>query len=258
MSTLLAKPWIGEFGHELFGWQGHLRTIAGNYDKVCVSSRSGNEYLYSDFCTEFIPFDPKGTETSTHFLKDINREDSDFVENIYKGRVGDVMEARTQYNNGSPKFVKLGRTDKRYAYDIVVHPRSTDKWDTGYRNWPLDKWNEFIERFSDYRIALVGTCSQSLSLKGVTDHRDKSLTTLGRIMASSKSCVGPSSGPIHFASLCGCPHVVWSGNEGGQMIRNRDRYERHWNPFITPVTMIDNEGWQPSVETVARALRRYI
>ena len=38
---------------------------------------------------------------------------------------------------------------------------------------------------------------------------------------------GPSSGPMCLASLCGCPHVVWSKPS------NRIRYEKNWNPLKT-------------------------
>ncbi len=33
---LLAGPWVGEFGWELFCWQGHLRRISKNYNKTIV------------------------------------------------------------------------------------------------------------------------------------------------------------------------------------------------------------------------------
>lgn len=36
MKTLLASHWVGEFGWELFGWQGHLRRISKEYDKTNI------------------------------------------------------------------------------------------------------------------------------------------------------------------------------------------------------------------------------
>ena len=53
-TVLVAGPWIGEFGWELFCWQGYIREMSKYYDKVvCVSSRN-SEFLYSDYCDTFV------------------------------------------------------------------------------------------------------------------------------------------------------------------------------------------------------------
>ncbi len=64
MKTLLAGPWIGEFGWELFGWQGCIRILAKKYDEVIVIGRTGHDFLYGDFADIYIDFDPKGWECS--------------------------------------------------------------------------------------------------------------------------------------------------------------------------------------------------
>ena len=63
---LLAGPWVGEFGWELFGWQGFLREHVqkNKYDEVIIASRPGHEVLYSDFCTKFLPCEVNSKKTS--------------------------------------------------------------------------------------------------------------------------------------------------------------------------------------------------
>ena len=42
MSTLFAGPWSGEFGYELFEWQGKLRAMSKDFDKViAVNLKAG-------------------------------------------------------------------------------------------------------------------------------------------------------------------------------------------------------------------------
>jgi len=67
-------------------------------------------------------------------------------------------------------------------------------------------------------------------------------------MASSYVMVGPSSGPIHFAALCGLPQVTWVGKPVGP--RGVRRYTQHWNPFKVPVRVLYDSKWNPSVDTV--------
>src|SRR3954469_497149 len=57
MNTLLAGPWIGELGWELFCWQAHVRKVSENYDKTIVLCKKGHEFLYSDFTDNFVTFE---------------------------------------------------------------------------------------------------------------------------------------------------------------------------------------------------------
>ena len=62
-STLLAGPWVGEFGWELFCWQGIVRSISKDFDKTIVIGRPGHGTIYEDFCDDFIEFDPASYHT---------------------------------------------------------------------------------------------------------------------------------------------------------------------------------------------------
>jgi len=253
MKTLLALPWVGEFGHELFGWQGYLRKYSQDYDKVVVACRPGRELLYADFADEIISYDPGGTETDMHRLRDAKEDLSDFY--INRGYSGIVLRAIGVYNPLLQKFIKFGTASTKEHRDIVIHARSTSKCGTSYRNWGYDLWERFVRAFPDKRIACIGTVSESLGISQTENLRGISLEWLADILASSTVCVGPSSGPMHFASLCGCPHVVWADNRVA-VIDNRKRYEVEWNPFRTPVAFI--EDWQPPVELVIKKVEEML
>ena len=77
--------------------------------------------------------------------------------------------------------------------------------------------------------------------------------TLCGYINQAKCIIGPSSGPIHLASLCGTTQIVWSGHE-----RNKYRYEELWNPHKTKVIYLGDEGWQPSVEHVYKNVKQYL
>ena len=72
---LVAGPWIGEFGWELFGWQGYIRAISKNYVRTICISRPGHGVLYTDFA-EFVAFDPEVDSSTMWMAQDKPRVES--------------------------------------------------------------------------------------------------------------------------------------------------------------------------------------
>jgi hypothetical protein len=69
---------------------------------------------------------------------------------------------------------------------------------------------------------------------------------------------GHSSGPLHLASLCGTPHLVWTNRKTyGMGKTSREKYESWWNPLRTPVTVLDS-GFDPTVDEVAGLIARQL
>jgi hypothetical protein len=154
--------------------------------------------------------------------------------------------------------------------DILIHARNLPKvyYDKqhGNRNWPDKKWEALIQNFKHYSIGYVGSYEGAKAYfmppdYSVMDYRGIGLGVLCNIMAKSKVIVGPSSGPLHLAALCGCPIVVWSHRHKEKSLgghTNRDRYERLLNPFCTAVTVLDKWGWDVPVDRVVEAIGRYL
>lgn len=124
-------------------------------------------------------------------------------------------------------------------------------------------WMALLGELAGLKIAWIGTKREAEAIEHFgTDLRGIPLEMLADVMASSTVIVGPSSGPMHFASLCGLPHVVFSDkrkwNLGGKKGTNWTRYKRYWNPLGTDCTVIDEFDWQPPVSRVMKALEKYL
>lgn len=264
-NTLIAGPWVGEFGWELFCWQAYLRARSKEFDRVVVASRPAMEPLYRDFCHEFIPYEPAGPGVSGY--KNLEEKEwhdptdgRDFREYISgKFHIGfnRAKPQRSAKAFAQQDFKQYGSVRAELKFDIVLHIRQTDKKGSGWRNgWQLDGWQEFLtalQATGDYRICCIGHPQQAGILPGCEDQRGIALDQTFDLLASSRLLAGPSSGPMHLGALCGCPHVVWSGEHG-----NQPKYEHYWNPFKTPVDYIHDETWTPSVElAVERVCKMY-
>lgn len=211
-----------------------------------VCGRAGHEYLYEDFATEYINYDPPSVETNMWMCEGWSWN--------YNGKY-DITIKPDNYMGYDREFIKFGESGDP-QYDIVIHARSTKKYNTGYRNWGRGSWDALTTRFPNTRIASIGTTDGALHIEGTDDKRDIFLKDLCNLMANSTVLVGPSSGPIHLSSLCGLPHVTWSPKNAVGIMSNKDRYERIWNPLKTPVTFIEG-SWNPEVEDIVGAVRKY-
>ena len=259
-NKLLAGPFLGEFGWELFAWQGVLRKMVevGDYNEVVIGCKSGREYLYRDFATKFINIegDDGMADVCTYnrvpplFSADILAAHSDHQ--IFTPHLD-------HYYKREQSFVKFGNKLEK-GYDILVHARNRTV--APYRNWSIDNWSSLIKKFGDFSIASIGSKNNSHLIDGTDDLRGIPLNELCDYMASAYVMATPSSGPGHLASLCGCRHVVWTDNKkrsiNADLFTNRDRYEHMWNPLKTKVVVIDDQEWNPSADSVYHAMTRLI
>lgn len=260
---LLCGPWVGEFGWELFCWQGHLRNLSKDFDEVKVIGRPGHELLYEDFCSEYIEYDPKNTMTNMFFCENYIHPEklinsiphTHYIKGIFN--IGINYTGKKLYDNRGlfrqQKFIKYTNRDIstiKYEYDIIFHCRN--KKTGSERNWDKKKWEE-LKRIlpSDKKICCIGN-HESFYIEGTDDLRGITLSELSNLFNQSKIIVGPSSGPMHFASLCGLKHLVWSSNF------NKLRYEKEWNPLNTEVIFYDYGEWDPDVEEIKKIILKNI
>ena len=200
MKTLFAGPFVGEFGWELFCWQGILRKYCevSNFDKVIISSRKSTEFLYKDFYDEHIEYEPDVYEPDSFFDTDIK---------------------------------------------ILLHSRNTSGagGQTSIRNWDKNKFENVVSHFSNIKFASIGTKQAANHIRGTKDLRDKNVVDY---MASADLIIGPSSGPMHLASLCGLKQLAWG------VENNINRYKYDWNPHNTETQYIVSENWNPDIKEV--------
>jgi hypothetical protein len=264
--TLVAGPWVGEFGWELFAWQAYIRSLSRNFDKTVVISRSNSEHIYRDFADDFIPYDVKTGESDSFFMVgcDLNKAlktiilDNQLQKNenmvlVPPRRVGNPPF--THYTKSIafgnmqivPEYIEF-ESNKNYDYDYVFHARNRQlrKQD----NWSVENWHNLRDSLGG-KIACIGSNSQSMHIEDTDDLRGITFEETVGVIKSSMAVFGPSSGPMHLSSLCGTPHIVWSKKE------NRSRYEEYWNPLKTPVLFLDEHSWHPSAEYVYKRYKNW-
>lgn len=264
--VLVAGPWVGEFGWELFCWQGYVRALSRNYDKTIIISSKNSKFLYEDYCDQFIDFDPKEGQYKDSFykvgfsvtnemwntlIKKTNYDKTKQKLTIFKPRrIGTPPRTHflDEFTFGEytivPEYLKLGKENKEHKKTIVVHARNRDLRPED--NWPEKKWNILVDKIDKtcYNIVSIGLKKESLHIDGTIDKRECEQQELLDILHNAVCIFGPSSGAMHLASLCGCPQIIWSTDY------NYDRYTMNWNPFDSKVVFLSEQGWQPDPEYV--------
>jgi hypothetical protein len=272
-SGVVFGPWIGEFGWELFSWQAYCRAISRKYDKTVVIARPGNNFLYSDFCDDYLAFEPppdgivdshmntavKNFDVVQFMRSSLPEEELNTHEWswLQPTKIGNPPYDHWRASVRVPGFgdvvpeYKLYRGDSRKKVDIVIHAR--DRKIREIDNWSIDAWNNLVKMFPPgTSIACIGSKEESLHLDGTFDARGYCLEQTIGILSSARCILGPSSGPMHLATLSGCPQVVWTSNPK----QNFSRYKYCWNPFYVNVDVISTPTPAPS--DVYKIAEKYI
>ena len=270
MNTLYAGPWVGEFGWELFCWQGYIRRQAQKFDECVVACRKGHETLYLDFA-DVVPQDISCQGADMWECK--GYEIPSFEEVFGCGQEGNHWippskpilryDHTHRLNNQTlfarfkdQDFVHYGSKYSRKGIDLIIHARSQQNkvnagMNSNYRNWPIEKWEQVLDEFPHLTVGCIGTQKGASHVAGA-DLRDLPLNEVCDALACCKAIIGPSSGPIHLAALCCTSQVIWYGPPYDNL--NEQRYLTDWNPFGAPVKIIRDENWNPSVTQVIRQI----
>lgn len=259
--VLFAGPWVGEFGWELLCWQGFLRKVSRGYTTTWVHCPAGREALYADFAARILPHAPyKGTAEC-----DIVKEKDVMARALAEARAlapegADFLHPPLGFQPlRRQEFIAFGKSRRELAVDILFHPRGRSFG--AHRNWERDKWEDLLARLAGrgYRLGCLGVRSATAEIEGpFADHRDKPLAETLDIIASARLVLGPSSGPMHLASLCRVPHLVWTDRRRyARGHSSRDKYERLWNPLGAEALVLDEHGFDPPVEAVLAEVDRF-
>lgn len=268
MSKLFIGPWVGEFGVELLYWQSYGRAVARErgWDEVIVATRPDRFFLYEDYATQFVPYDPRAEDVLVHlceghvynnlhrqFIDERNGDTwlSPVREDLRWNRIQWELERQRIYVDYS-QFGQKPAT----SYDVLIHARATDKCGQTEKNWPVKSWEALVEALAgDYRIASIGARNGAHKIRGTTDLRGISLKELAGHMGRARLTVGPSSGPMHFAVFSACAVLTWVEPVPSWTTVN-EPYRTPWNPFAVPLACLLT--WRPSVEIVAAKVREML
>ena len=252
---LVAAPFCGEFGWELMSWQAYLRHLAKSYDEVVVCSRAGRAPLYSDFATKFVPHSIKGLADCWWTSSDQRLAIERLREELLKD--GGVFIGPRSVPLAEQDFIPFGRAEEaKHRFDVIVHARG----EVGKRfeaAWEPSHCDQVVERLLKLGLTVGAIGTQAYSPVGAEDCRNVGLQADMDLLAACGVAIGPSSGPLHLASLCRAKHIVWTDRRYFSRIKatNRQRYETKWNPLNTPVMVVDAYGWQPPVDVIVRSVQ---
>jgi len=255
--ALYVGPLTMEFGHEVQA-NGLIRARASGHRRVIVCSFPERFALYRDIAHEFRPHSIKCVCNCDRPAAGEDVDDAIERESRAAPPQADIWAPRwAEYDRGDigerATYTPHGRRAFEWAGVILFHARARMELGADH-NWPAEKWDSLACRLRErHRLISVGSLAAAHHVRGTDDWRGVPLGQLCDAFASCDLAVGPSSGPIHLASHCMCPHVTWNGDTSrfDQMV---ERYERRWNPFDTPVVMLKRPTWNPSVADVLEAI----
>lgn len=257
MSVLYAGPWKGEFGWELCGWNPAVRSLAKRYDRVVVASHAASEYLY-EFADEFIPLEAEGWSVCSGRLRGrppaVAADHHLRPESVLRG-VGALLDG--EYPR---QWRRLAAPGPPPAADILCAFRPPKKHISKpqaneSKSYPRGMCESLVATLMSHGLSVACFGGRdNWWFEGSVDLRGRPLSEQCAALGAAMCAVGPSSGTMHLASLCGCPHVTWYTPRTHP--RLRERYERDWNPFGTPVRFLDGKPPQPAdvVDSVLRAV----
>lgn len=268
---LIAGPWVGEFGWELFAWQGYVRALSHHYDRTVIVCRESSRGLYEDFADDFIFVNPSTGLADSFFMH--NLDFNQFLRETLMEKGRHYLDQKPSiflpHRIGQPPLthfsesVKLGScnvvpeyhkygSDGEIKYDYIFHMRERHLRQED--NWEFSNWEKLLRLLNipKKRIACIGSLEEAAHIPQTADLRGQKMDVVFDTLSRAKCTFGPSSGPMHLASLCGCPHVVWSCPQ------NQERYSQTWNPFDTPVLFLPEFDWHPSPDYVFEKFNNWI
>jgi len=238
-NTLGCLPWVGEFGWELCWWNPMARYYAKQYDHTTVAAPASSRYLY-EFADTFIPLQTKGI---TFWRGELKGDPPVISADSYLNPAKEFAKYPNEPERVSTprKWRSLAPENPIYQADILCAFRSVkyikNRKIPG-KEYPVDKCQDLVSMLID--LGLTVACyggTDNYCPNGAIDLRGQPLEGQCSAIVAAKCVVGPSSGPIHLASLCGCPHVTWIASIHHTLEK---RYTKLWNPFETPVRFIDH------------------
>ena len=270
-NCIMADCAAAEFGWEAVIWQARVRHMRSLASRLIVVTTEGREALYAqcgvdEFITHRVPMvRDVWRATKIHDAHAWVCHCEKVKQALHREGVSIRITAGVGYHKWPAVYVKYGEGTPKGNY-VALHARHRRVITPNARrhNWPQLAWDRVSRGLSaaGIRTIAVGLVDESLLPDGAEDARGSALETTIGLLAGAVVVAGPSSGPIHLASLCGTPHVVWTHRGINACINatNRKRYEVLWNPHRTPCTVLDTpETTSPDyiIKTVIKEYERH-
>lgn len=270
MRTLFAGPYAGEFGWELCLWNPFLRRRAQEFDRVIVAAPAASRHLY-EFAHDFAAVEVEPGTSDFTYGRVARWLDRPTVPGDAE-RI-DPCDARTQalVRHELERFATgAGADDPEKQWRSLRSSPNTTHFDVACafrpekvfngkrfpeKAYAADLCEELVQRLwaQGLTVACVGG-SDNYCPPGAADFRGAPLAVQCAVLSDARVAVGPSSGPLHLAQLCGCPVVTWYDRPEWRDLDSRYQRGGTWNPFGAGFR---NLGQRPTPAEVAAAVKEF-
>ena len=159
--VLIAGPWLGEFGWELFAWQGYIRALSEHFDETICIARKNSKHLYVDFANQILNYDSSAGVPDMFFMPNVSI-DAVLLNQILSENNVDIADKQvtwfparkigqppfTHYSEEmsfgnlkiKPKYVIFDNQYKEYDYVFHIRSRPLRQQD----NWAIEKWSKLL------------------------------------------------------------------------------------------------------------------
>jgi len=247
MATVHYGPWLGEFGFELAWWSPSIRYLAAidhaHGDKVVVSSHPSVEHLY-EFADEFVPLDVErhvawcGRLLSPSPAIKADRQ-VEWLDLFPDG-----------WRKPPPCQHRMLGVSPISDTDVMVAFRPP-KGDQG-KEYPPDLCERLVASMQSKGLSVGSYGGPDNWHFGGADYRGQPLGRQCSLLAGARCAVGPSSGTMHLAALCGLPYVTWYNPRP----EHSEDVHGLWNHFGVDIAFL--RGCNPEPDTVVDAALRMI
>lgn len=267
---MIAAPFLGEFGWEVSLWVPWLRHQMKHHFQgrdITVMCRPGHEHLYEDFVDKAMTFEmgkaPDKVDCQNVWLDGHRLTKKDYLtiaavalrKRLVPKDTLTPMDLRVHWSGDEPpylkrsEYVQYGSGEKQDGW-VAVHARNSKT--NADRNWPEHNWSNLMMELSAQHVIAVGSKEDALHPIGSEDLRGQPLREVCDAISRCQLIVGPSSGPLALAMLCGTAVVWWSPNE-----KDVHRFRIAWNPFGVEQRRAA-DYWNPEPIEVEAVCQRFL
>jgi hypothetical protein len=257
--SLVAGPYVGEFGHELMDWQPWVRAQVPRYERVHVITYPGRDYLYPGCTVHYhtVPLESAGYKHGkfppAQLTAMAHRKAAELgLKNYDVMTALNVCTRRHQQFLLPAKYEMLGEAPApEKMADLAFHFRQVKKEGPDQtRNYPLELCDRVVEfcRAQGWKFFCLGHPRYAYCPPGVEDRRTEDLAASVAAIRSARLLAGELSGPMHLAQLAGTPILIWAPGQW-----RLDNCER-WNVFHVPTYIVTNEVRHPAPAEVGEKI----
>jgi len=260
---LVVGPYVGEFGHEIMGFQSFVRAFRRKYREVHVITYPRREPLYRGCVVHSHSFDLRTAGYGYGRMPD--SEIRQYARDFARARqfasydLFSTAHLRTRWHRRllfRQEHEIIGpRQAAPPSQKIVFHFRSIDKMGSDRtRNFRPDLAQAVCDLCQErgLQLACIGHPRYSLCPSGCEDCRTEDLERTVAVISAGKLAAGELSGPLHLAAYGGRPIVIWAPGE------ERIAYARKRNPFNVRVFVVRNDTTNPPPDEIVSKIQHAV